>query len=84
MSLFHVILSEECFYGYDDFAKVLDDLADQIEEEPEDLAQREKSYSPIHKASPIAYPTWKCSKCGAEDRFKKGDYCKMCGRKFVE
>lgn len=68
----------------EEFAEVIDSLADQIEDMPEDVASREKVYTRIHKDSPIAYPSWKCSHCGFEDRYRKGSFCKMCGWRFSD
>lgn len=65
-----------------EFAKVLDELADKIEDFPDERGvSREKVFTQIHKDSPITYPAWKCSYCGFEDRYR-GDCCKMCGRRF--
>lgn len=68
--------------GKTEFAEVLDNMAETIEEMPDpEKATREKVYTQIHKDSPITYPTWKCGHCGFEDRYR-GDFCRMCGRKF--
>lgn len=64
-------------------ASALEEAADLIDKMPEETAVYEKGYTQIHKGSPIAYPVWRCSNCGFEDRYRPGTYCKMCGRLFA-
>ena len=76
---------EKANQGETEVAELLDGLADKIEDLPELTAKREKTYTQIHKDSPVLYPTWKCTNCGFEDRTAKRDkFCRMCGWRFED
>lgn len=62
-------------------AAVLGELEEEVKKWP-DATRKIKKYTPIHKGSPIVYPSWRCTNCGYEERTVKGMYCRMCGRRF--
>lgn len=76
---------EKANQGETEVAELLDGIADRIEDLPELTAKREKTFTQIHKDSPVLYPTWKCGNCGFEDRTaKRSTFCKMCGWRFSD